>query len=62
MTLSDLLPIVIVLSVIVIVCIWIIIKTLRQRRREKFPELDDYIIAEFEKEYKRLKKEKEKDL
>ena len=56
MSLSDLLPIIIFLSIVAVVCIWIAIKTLRERRREKMPELDDYIIDEFEKEYKRIKK------
>lgn len=62
MTLSELLPIIIFLSIVVIVLIGIAIKTIRDRRREKLPELDDYIIAGFEETLNRLKKEKEKDL
>ncbi len=55
MSLSELLPIIIFLSIIAIVLIGIAIKNIRRKRKEKMPELDDYIIAGFEKEFKRIK-------
>ena len=56
MTLSDLLPIIIFLSIIAIWCIGVAIKTHRRKKKEKLPELGDYIIDEFDKELQRLKK------
>jgi len=55
MSLSELLPLIIIPIVIIVYIILQVFYDRKRKKKEKMPELDDFIVAEFEKEYKRIK-------